>query len=219
MKKSFRIACLLVFLTSPLMLLAQQVSSELAKQKALTFLTKSDKSSTKRSASNKTPRLVLANDRDEFYIFNDEANGGYVVVSGDERMPDILGYSYTGHFDAENIPCNMRAWLEDYANQVIYLRSHPEVQASRRSTTERKEISPLLKCYFNQGKYYNDKCPIIEGEHCLTGCVATAMAQIMYYYQWPKQTADIIPGYKTRSRYLAMPAIPITTIDWDNILE
>jgi len=219
MKKSYRIAFLLVFLTSPLMLLAQQVSSELAKQKALTFLTKSDKSSTNRSASIKTPRLVLANDRDEFYVFNDEANGGYVVVSGDERMPDVLGYSYTGHFDAEDIPCNMRAWLEDYANQVIYLRAHPEVPASRRTANEREEISPLLKCHFNQENYYHDKCPILDGEHCYTGCVATAMAQIMYYYQWPKHTTNIIPGYTTKTNKIEMPAIPVTTLDWDNVLE
>ena len=219
MKKSYRIAFLLVFLTSPLMLLAQQVASELAKQKALTFLTKSDKSSANRSAFIKTPRLVLANDRDEFYVFNDEANGGYVVVSGDERMPDVLGYSYTGHFDAEDIPCNMRAWLEEYANQVVYLKAHPEAPASRRSSTEREEISPLLKCHYDQGKYYNDKCPIIDGEHCYTGCVATAMSQIMYYYQWPKQTTEIIPCYTTGTRSIDMPAIPVTTIDWDNMLE
>ena len=83
MKTYFRIAFLALFLTSPFMLLAQQVSIELAKQKALTLMIKSNKSSTRRSASNKTPRLMLANDRDEFYVFNDEANGGYVVISGD----------------------------------------------------------------------------------------------------------------------------------------
>lgn len=219
MKTTFKIALLLILLTSPLMLSAQQVSTELAKQKALTFLTQSGKSSAKRSASNKAPRLILANDRNEFYVFNDEVNGGYVVVSGDERMPDVLGYSYTGHFDAENIPCNMRAWLEDYASQVIYLRSHPEAQASRRTKTSRDEISPLLKCHFDQGKYYNDKCPIVDGEHCFTGCTATAMAQIMYYYQWPKQTTGIIPGYTTKTKRIDMPDIPITTIDWDNMLE
>ena len=219
MNKSFRKAFLLIFLICPLMLFAQQVSVESAKQKALTFLTKSDKSSTTRSVSNKIPRLVLTNNRDEFYVFNDEANGGYVIVSGDERMPDVLGYSYLGHFDPETIPCNMRAWLEDYANQVIYLRSHPEVHASRRTTSERKEISPLLKCHFNQDKYYNDKCPLVDGEPAVTGCVATAMAQIMYYYQWPKQTTDTIPCYTSSTRNIDMPAIPVMTIDWDNILE
>lgn len=219
MKHFYRIVFFALFLTSPLVLLAQHVSTELAKQKALTFLTQSGKSSAKRSASNKAPRLMLANDRDEFYVFNDEANGGYVVVSGDERMPDVLGYSNTGHFDAEHIPCNMRAWLEDYANQVNYLRSHPEVQASRRTTTERNEISPLLKCHFNQRKYYNDKCPLVDGEHSVTGCTATAMAQIMYYYQWPKQTTDTIPGYTTKTKMIDIPAIPVTTIDWDNMQE
>ena len=123
MKKSIQtILFSLVFLTSPLCLMAQQVSKDAALQKALAFLTEqSTKPSAARGTVNKAPQLVLANNSEEIYIFNDEANGGY-VVSGDERMPDVLGYSLDGHYDADNIPCNMKAWLDGYAEQVVYLR-------------------------------------------------------------------------------------------------
>ena len=207
----------ILLLAGILSMSAQQVTKETALSKATQFFNQSNVVS--RRAARKVPQFTLANNRNEFYVFNDEANGGYVIVSGEERMPDVLGYSYTGHFDAENMPCNMKAWLEDYAAQVAYLRTHPEIPASRRTMPERDEISPLLTCHFNQNKYYNEKCPIVNGEHCWTGCVATAMAQIMYYYQWPKQTTDVIPAYTTLTNKIDIPAIPVTSIDWDNMLE
>ena len=199
-----------------LTLSAQQVTQEAALKKAEQFL---GKASLSRRAPHKAPQLTLANNRDEFYAFNDKANGGYVIVSGEERMPDVLAYSYDSRFDADNIPCNMKAWLEGYAEQVKYLRTHPEASA-RRTTTERENVGPLLTCRYNQWPSpYNDKCPEVDGKRCPTGCVATAMAQIMYYWQWPKQTTDVIPGYTTSTHKIDMPAIIAnTTIDWDNML-
>jgi surface protein len=200
---------------------ARQVTKEAAMEKAIMFLHKSEVlNSNLRKSPRKAPQLVLANNRDEFYVFNDEANGGFIIVSGDERMPDVLSYSYDGYYDNERIPCNMQAWMEEYAGQVKFLRTHPEAKVTRRATTqERESISPLLTCKFNQGYPYNNKCPVVDGEHCVTGCVATAMAQIMHYYKWPKQTKDVLPGYKTWKYGIDMPAIPVTTIDWDNILD
>ena len=213
--KSVRSIMLLALLLGCVLPLpAQQVTQEAALKKAEQFL---GKASLSRRAPHKAPQLTLANNRDEFYVFNDKANGGYVIVSGEERMPDVLAYSYDSRFDADNIPCNMKAWLEGCAEQVKYLRAHPEASA-RRTTTERENIDPLLPCSYDQATPYNDKCPEVDGEHCLTGCVATAMAQIMYYWQWPKQTTDVIPGYTTRTHKIEMPAIPVTTIDWDNML-
>ena len=193
---------------------AQQVTQKAALKKAEQFL---GKASLSRRAPHKAPQLTLANNRDEFYVFNDKANGGYVIVSGEERMPDVLAYSYDSRFDADNIPCNMKAWLEGYAEQVKYLRTHPEASA-RRTTPERENIGPLMTCWFSQDAPYNDKCPVIDGKHGYTGCVATAMAQIMYYWQWPKKTTDDIPAYITEYLKIEMPEIPITEIDWDNIL-
>ena len=216
LRKSVRSIMLVALLLGcVLSLSAQQVTQEAALKKAEQFL---GKASLSRRAPQKTPQLTLANNRDEFYVFNDKANGGYVIVSGEERMPDVLAYSYDSRFDADNIPCNMKAWLEGYAEQVKYLRTHPEASA-RRTTTERENVGPLMTCWFNQGSPYKDKCPEVDGKHCVTGCTATAMAQIMYYWQWPKQTTDVIPGYTTNTHKIEMPAIPVTTIDWDNILD
>ncbi|MBR4921843.1 MAG: BspA family leucine-rich repeat surface protein [Prevotella sp.] len=210
-------AALLTIMTAD----AQQIREQDAFVKAQQFFAKTGRThATRGTVKYKAPELVLANNSDEYYVFNDIANGGYVVISGDERMPDVLAYSYDGFFDTDNLPCNMRAWMEGYAEQVKYLRAHPEAKATRRTATERENIAPLLTCAFNQGKYYNNKCPVVDGEHCVTGCVATAMAQIMHYYQWPKQTTDVIPTYTTANdQRIYMPDIPITTIDWDNILN
>ena len=219
MKKS--ISIIFVFfalLADNLPLSAQNVTIEAAREKANAFLKRSVNSqSSTRKAPRKAPMLTLANNRDEFYVFNDQANGGYVIISGEERMPDVLAYSFEDTIDPASIPCNMQAWFDDCAEQVRWLREHPEVAAERRKSPQRADIAPLLTCKFNQGSPYNLKCPIVDGEHCVTGCVATAMAQIMHYWQWPKKTTFTIPAYTTRTLKIEMPAIPPTTIDWDNI--
>lgn len=219
--KKISITCILfALLTGNIHLSAQYVTKDAAREKADAFLKRSSNSqSAARKTLRKAPVLNLANNGDEFYVFNDQANGGYVVISGEERMPDVLAYSFQGYFDADNMPCNMRTWMERYAGQVKYLRAHPEMKASLKKSSERKNISPMLNCWFNQGYPYNNKCPEVDGEHCLTGCVATAMAQIMHYWQWPKQTTAIIPAYTTDDLMIDMPEIPVTTIDWGNILE
>ena len=197
---------------------ARQINEQEAQMKAQQFFGKANQSyANRRNAPRKTPKLVLANNREELYIYNDKANGGYVVISGDDRLPDVLAYSYDGLYDDNNIPDNMKAWMDDYAEQVSYLRAHPEVKMAKQNVTERQNIDPLLTCGFGQGSPYNDKCPEVDGMRCPTGCVATAMAQIMFYFQWPKQTTDVIPGYTTRYRKIVMPEQPVTTIDWDNI--
>lgn len=221
MRKPISIICVLfALLTSHLPLSAQYVTKDAAREKANAFLTRSANSeSSARKAPRKAPILSLATSGEEYYAFNDDANGGYVVISGEERMPDVLAYSYDGHFDADNMPCNMKAWMEKYTDQVKYLRAHPEAKAAKKTVSERKNISPMLTCWFNQGSPYNNKCPEVDGEHCLTGCVATAMAQIMHYWQWPKQTTAVIPAYTTDDLKIDMPELPVTTIEWENILE
>ena len=216
LRKSVRSIMLVALLLGCVLSLpAQQVTQEAALKKAEQFL---GKPSLNRRAPHKAPQLTLANNRDEFYVFNDKANGGYVIVSGEERMPDVLAYSYDSRFDTDNIPCNMKAWLEGYAELVKYLRTHHEASA-RRTTTERENVGPLLTCRYNQWPSpYNDKCPEVDGKRCPTGCTATAMAQIMFYWKWPKQTTGVISGYTTSTLKIEMPAIPVTTIDWDNML-
>lgn len=223
MKNFFTILCVTIGLgLSALPLSAQQVTREVAMEKAIRFLHKPEEAnSNMRHILRKAPQLVLANNRDEFYVFNDEANGGYVVVSGDERMPDVLGYSYDGHFDNDHIPCNIKALLEAYAEQVTHLRANQQVNIKKTADYDAswKPISPMIECTWGHWTPYNNQCPEIDGQHTASGCVAIAMAQIMYYHQWPKQTTDIIPGYTTETLGIEVPDIPITTIDWDNMIS
>ena len=217
MQITFRKTSLLLFLlvVGTSSLLAQQVNKEVALAKANKFMDTQANASDKR-AQRRAPQLVLANNRNEFYVFNDAANGGYVVVSGEERMPDILAFSVNGIYNEEEIPCNMKAWLDGYAKQVSYLRAHPEAKSVRRAHASKANISNLLDCWFNQREPYNKQCPT-SGGRCLTGCVATAMAQIMYYHKWPNQTLETIPAYTTATLKISVPGSPVTTIDWANI--
>ena len=216
--KRFQTVLLVTLL--PVFMWSQQVTYENAKNKATAFLSRQHISSAGvQSAPKKAPELTVAIDRDEFYVFNDKANGGFVVVSGDERMPEILGFSTEGTIDSDSIPCNIKAWLEEYADQVNYLREHPDAEVTTANSPERETIPPLIDCIFFQSSPFNDKCPILpNGRRCAAGCVAIAMAQIMFYYQWPEQTSMTIPGYTTSRFQFEMPDIPVTTIDWDNIL-
>ena len=199
---------------------AQKVMMDVAKERALSFFSQSYGTGlVARKAQRVSPRLTLANNQDEFYVFNNETNGGYIIVSGDERMPDVLGYSYEGQYDNEQIPCNMQSILDGYAAQVKYLRAHTDTKVSVRSASEKAPIAPLLTCMWDQNWPFCKKCPEVNGEHCFTGCVPTAMAQIMYYHRWPKQTSEVIPSYTTSTNKIEMPEIPVTTIDWDNMVD
>lgn len=147
-------------------------------------------------------------------MFNDQANTGYVIVAADERIPSILGYSDNGLYDEQAIPDNMRDWLDGYALQISALaasgKKAPAVTAATRSA-----VSPLIQSVWAQGYPFNEQCPLMNGQRALTGCVATAMAQLMNYYQWPKQTAVDIPAH--RSDLSTIPAG--TEFKWANMLN
>ena len=156
-----------------------------------------------------------------YYVFNTDGKG-YVIASADDRVPAVLGYSENGTFVPEKMPDNMRAWLQEYDKQMEYLNCHPEAAARR--TVTGAAIAPLIKTKWNQRAPYNNFCPMDGENHSLTGCVATAFAQIMYYHKWPAQTTTEIPGYTLTKTVegekvnTEIPAIPAGTVfDWDNM--
>ena len=160
-----------------------------------------------------------------YYIFNVGQGEGYVIAAADDRVPAVLGYSNRGQIDPENMPENMKEWLQGYNDQLVYLNNHPEVSVARRTVTG-EAISPMLDARYSEGPIawdqnepFNNFCPLDGSSHSLVGCVATAMAQLMYYWKYPAATTDTIPGYTTTKRKIQMPDIPAgTTIDWDNML-
>ena len=118
------------------------------------------------------------------YVF--DTRSGYMVVSADDVAAPLLGYADEGSFDAANIPDNLRYWLESYASEIAWARDNGvEPARSRVSRADRAPIAPLVNTQWNQGSPYNNYCPIYNGSRSVTGCVATAMAQVMKYYNYP----------------------------------
>ena len=208
---------LLVFaIAAPTM--AQQVSEQAALEKARAFFQQSITASgqTIRRAPRKTPRLKAAVAGSEYYIFNDEANQDFVIISGDERTPDILGYSDEGCYNTQDVPEGLAELLDGYAEEIRAIQAGT-ASPRRAPANEFDAIEPLLTSSWGQSSPYNLMCPLQSGSHCLTGCVATAMAQVMYYHKWPKTLPVDIPAHPYRDD---LPAIPAgTAFDWDSMLD
>ena len=222
MKRVFIFVLLISF--GSIILNAQPISEDVARKKAASFFLDNKKgikaAKGKEDHSALEDSLKLIEGDDAYYIFNLESKGGYVIVSGDDRMPDVLGYSTNGLFDTENMPDNLKAWLEGYKEQYQYLQEHEEARTVKETITTsetRTKVYPRLTTRWSQSGPYNAQCPKIGIYRTITGCVATAMAQIMNYHQWPKQTSKTIEGYSTT--YCNVPTIGITTIDWENMLD
>ena len=97
----------------------------------------------------------------------------------------------------------MRAWLQGYAEQIAWLQSNGSSgdDVTNRSRAPRRAamtaIAPLVQTNWYQSRPYNDLCPMIDETQTVTGCVATAVAQLMYYHQWPQKACTDIDGYTT----------------------
>ena len=156
------------------------------------------------------------------YVFSMSDEGGFIIVSNDDRTLPILGFSESGKLDMDNMPDNMRAWLQNYADEIAWLKtqSYDATRTNTRAGSHEKEtVEPLLTTRWNQRAPYNDLCPDYStGKKAVTGCVATAMAQVMNYHKWPVVATEAIPGYKDAYGVNQTP-LEATTFDWDNMLD
>lgn len=131
----------------------------------------------------------------DYYVFNRGHDGGFIVVSGDDRVLPVWGYSDKGTFDLSTMPDNARWWFEEYQRQMQYMRDHPQMKGRKKIELDHS-VYPLVTTMWNQCRPFNDMCPVAPAEfdptlyyggRACTGCVATATAQIMNYWQWPKR--------------------------------
>lgn len=133
------------------------------------------------------------------YVFNTSDKRGFVIVSGTDCIDPIVAYSTDGSFDPNNIPPNMMWWLNDQAEFINYAQNN-DLKPTRESIDawrvledeklpyfgqDSKAITRLTTSKWNQEPLYNNMCPTDNGGRCVTGCVATAMAQILYYWKYP----------------------------------
>lgn len=165
-----------------------------------------------------------------YYVFPHDGNCGYTIVSGDDRMPEIVGYSTTDTYSEENMPDGMRYLMQAYEAMAAALangdakveRCLAEKEALAADSTYRQpRVAPLLAdVAWGQSEPYNNLCPMYDGQRrTVTGCVATAMAQLMMYYKYPQTLKSDIPAYQTKSYQLDMPSVSAgERYDWDNML-
>lgn len=139
---------------------AAHITSEEAQQKALQFLNSRNASAHQgmRLAA-RGSLLNAASSTASYYVFNVGEQEGFVVVSGSDLAPAILGYADGGTFDETAIPDNMRSWLQGYDEQLRYLEAHKNATVVKAAAEEHAAISPLLTSQWGQAEPYNNLCP------------------------------------------------------------
>ena len=161
--------------------------------------------------------------QESLYFFDIEGGKGFVIASGDDNTPSILGYTDSGSYDEDALPENMKVWLEGYRRQIENAHSaSTRSSATRGALPNHAKIAPMLTTKWDQRNPYNLQCPYSGFTRCVTGCAATAIAQIMYYHR--KNSIRELPrelkGYRYKNSNISVNTFPKgSAIDWDNMLN
>nr|WP_163270981.1 C10 family peptidase [Dysgonomonas sp. 511] len=224
------------FLPSPLN--AKEISVEMAEKVARNYvrtkkqLVKTDSELTLvhtefNTQGRKSSVSETSEKRAVYYVFSGGDNQGFIIVSADDVAIPVLGYVDSGNYNSGNTPPNFAYWMECLAQEIAYAienqikqdtetKTQWENYLSGSITTKgtKAAVAPLVKTKWNQGTPYNNLCP----SSSYTGCVATAMAQIMKFYNYPDTRTVTIPGYTTATNEYVIPAITVSTkYDWTNM--
>lgn len=150
-----------------------------------------------------------------YYIFNNGNNEGFVIISGNDRVQKVLGYSDSGNFDPNNVPPQLKALMERWSKQIAKISdSEGPAHASWQTSfnTRAGEGVQLETVNWGQGYPYNLKSPIIDGVQAPSGCVATSMAIAMKYYNWPETTqGKVYTNFENREQTVDYSS---SQIDW-----
>lgn len=163
-----------------------------------------------------------------YYMFDNGGGRGFVIVSGDDRLPEVIGYATQGALLENDMPIQLKSLLDAFEKE--YGKLVGDDTRMERATAERKalaqsflaanvNVAPLLgDIQWGQSTPFNDLCPTSGGSRCLTGCIATAMAQVIGYYKYPVRLQEDIPAY---TKGLSLSAIPVSSAqsyDYSNML-
>ena len=199
---------------------AHPVDVKTAQKVATTFLNNNGAKSTQLTDLSKAASFP------NLYIFSTE--NSFVVMSADDCVRPILGYSLTGKFVAENMPTNLRGWLQGY-NDEIQFAIDSKAKATAETAKQWKDlmdgntkagkattiVGPLVQTTWNQNAPYNNLCPQKDNTRTVTGCVATAMAQVMKYWNYPTRGIGS-NSYSWNGQTLSVD-FGTTTYNWSNM--
>ena len=161
-----------------------------------------------------------ASSQPAFYIVSTDK--GFVIVAGDDRARQVLAYSDYPLDNMDDIPDNMRFFLELYKRQIEVLQAQPDLMPSpppiNSGNRALESIPPLLASEWGQTSPYNLKCPMVDSTRAVVGCSAVSLAQVMRYWQYPA-SCDSLPSYITRTTGLYVDALPPTSFSWELMLD
>ena len=156
-----------------------------------------------------------------FYVYSRGEGQGYVIIAGDDCLPTILGYTESGDFDADNVPPALQAMFDSWSQSVAQAQATGTntPRTMLMATNTRSNIKPLMTSHWHQSSPYNDRCPYIKGttNRALTGCVATAASQILYYWRkdLPSTLQNTTPTYGYGDAPVTESAPKGTALHWD----
>lgn len=192
MKKTLLIVlCALLSLTAGV---AREIPREKAAATAAEFFRKASPSAVGVQAS----ALRLVKESPSMYVFENEG-GGYVIAAADDVAAPVLAWSPEGAFPVTDMPVNMKSLLDWYERIIAFARQQgwePAATADKGLVGAGSDAEVTLKtARWGQGTPFNDLSPVVNGQKCPSGCVATAQAIIMKYYEYPERGTGTLPGY------------------------
>ncbi|MBQ8694526.1 MAG: C10 family peptidase, partial [Bacteroidaceae bacterium] len=152
----------------------------------------------------------------QYYLFTPEDKSGFVIVSGEDCLSPVVGYSTTAC--AGEMPPALVDWLADYSNFVDDVRAGI-VEPIRTTATVGTRIEPMLQTSWNQSAPYNNYCPEVNGQRTPTGCTATAAAQVMKFHNWPEKPTKEISWYNNINGTTETIDITQNTYKWSDMLN
>lgn len=162
------------------------------------------------------PTLALTvndrTDRAALYVMSHE--GEYLVLPADDCAPALLGYG--DNFNPADIPANMQWWLDQYAAQIKYMADNGIKYQPK--AVNHAEIPYMVKTIWNQSTPFNNLCPTLNGSRSVTGCVATAMAQVINYHRCPADYGTGTHSYTWQGKTLTFD-YGSTKFDWANMID
>lgn len=162
-------------------------------------------------------KSLSVNGANDYYAFNIKG-GGWIIMAGDDRAVQVLGYNNSGQLNFSKLPENFKALMSGYQEEIEYLLNHPELKvtpAVRASINS--SVEPLIQSLWGQEMPYYLQCPIYNNEYCVVGCVATAMSQVMHYWQFPTSSPQL-NSYYCYDIGQTVPSLPSTTFEYKKML-
>ena len=150
-----------------------------------------------------------------YYLFTPETERGFVIVSGDDELPQVVGYSYDSPVSENTLPPALAAWLKAFSQHVGDVRNGKATATATRAEGGKKVVEPMVTTKWNQDKPFND---LIMNNY-VTGCVATSIAQIMNYHEWPDQGVGVLEWPEGYYEPLDRVDLSTYTYDWENMLD